>query len=255
MTISAIHPSETLEVAGLHRLGEIGGRSWHGDTHGEYEVLSEVHPAALGDELPDGVRLMHETVRTSDSMTEVGGKRQAKLGRLEDRWHKVRGHELGAYAKAAERESWREAGIARRKGPQPARPILNEPAVLQAREAVPLASLGRGASEGPEETALRARLGQTRPGAVIPRAGRPQVRGRAAVMGWLAKQGVRLELVNRHVLASAPLATAEVREVLTSYARLLPSWAVGKDVPCDRCSEPAVAPALVNAVLCEQHAR
>jgi hypothetical protein len=57
------------------------------------------------------------------------------------------------------------------------------------------------------------------------------------------------------LLAAAPVASAEVREVLAAFGRLLPSWAVGKDVPCDRCSQPAVAPALVNAVLCEQHAR
>ena len=44
-----------------------------------------------------------------------------------------------------------------------------------------------------------------------------------------------------------------VREVLTTYACLLPSWAAGEDVGYDLCAAPAVVPAMVNAALCEEH--
>jgi hypothetical protein len=252
MTLSAIHPSETLEVAGLHRLGEIRGKSWHADSHGEYETLAAVPVAGLGDVLPDDVRLLHEVVRVPGSMTELGGKREARLAVDEDRWHKVRVHEPGAYAKAAEREAWRQAGIERRKAPQPARPLLTEPVAFQGREAT---HLPFQVPEPPETTLARLQTGIDSPGpASIDFREQPRIRGREAVMGWLARKGVELELVNSRVLASAPFATPEIREVLGAYRRLLPEWAGGRDVSCDRCAQPAVAVALLDVLLCQRHA-
>jgi hypothetical protein len=250
MTIFATE-APTLEAAKLRNLGTTGSRSWLADDEHEYQVLSEVHPAALGDVLPDSLRLIHSVVRVPGSMIEAGGKREARLAVDEDRWHKAKIMPLGSYAAAAKREEWRASGIARRKAPQPARPLLNEPTVLQGREATRLPFM---LPEPVETTAMRLTAGIPSPGpATIDLREHPRIRGRQALMDWLANRGVRVELINGHVLASARLPAPEVREVLQAYGRLLPSWVVGQDVPCDRCSAPAVAPALLDVVLCAQH--
>jgi hypothetical protein len=74
-------------------------------------------------------------------------------------------------------------------------------------------------------------------------------------MAWLAKQEENLEPVNGHLLAEVRggVPSVPVREVLTTYACLLPSWAAGEDVGYDLCAAPAVVPAMVNAALCEEH--
>ena len=203
---------------------------WYRLGEQEVQLRQELMPIEVDSRLSAGMTLVRRLQRVAAHIVEGSKGRQRIEASTAERFYRAELHPSGT---AAERLA-REKIAKQKKPPKPFAPVTLDP--------TPLASQ-------PER--VRSLLGVA---AVT--AAEPAVRGREAVMAWLAKQEVILEPLSGQLLARVRggIPSGPIREVLTAYARLLPSWAAGSDVGCDMCEAPAVVPAMVDAVLCAEHA-
>ena len=200
--------------------------------HGEQEV--QLGRVMMGIEvysgLQAGLTVVRRLQRVAAHIVEGPNGRQRVEASTAERFYRAVLHPSGT---AAERLA-REKAAKLKKPPKPFAPVTLDPTLLAAE---------------PERVRSFGQVTAITPAAVA-------VRGREAVMAWLAKQEVILDPASGHLLARVRggIPSVPVREVLTAYARLLPAWVAGRDVPCDACAAPAVVPALLDAVLCQEHA-
>lgn len=99
--------------------------------------------------------------------------------------------------------------------------------------------------------------------ALVAYGGREQVRGVPALLAWLAKVGVTVELVDGHLIASAPAGAVvdPVRDALALAAPLLRAHLAGKPLTCGMPGHPKGKAPLAATVawpdplpLCAEHA-
>ena len=203
---------------------------WYRRGDQEVQIGREMMGIEVDSGLQAGLTVVRRVQRVAAHIVEGSKGRQRVEAATVERFYRAVVHPTGT---AAERLA-REKAAKQKKPPKPHAPATLDPPPLAAQ---------------PER--VRSFVGVA---AITPAA--PAIRGRQAVMAWLAKQEVILEPASGHLLVRmrGGVPSVPVREVLTAYARLLPSWAAGGDVGCDICSAPAVVPAMVDAVLCEEHA-